>query len=379
VREGFYTNLTIHRIVSGFVIQGGDPNGDGTGGPGFTFQNEITPLSDYYGTGQLAMANSGANTNGSQFFITLAPNSSSLDGNYTLFGQLVEGFNVLNTIAALPVGGTSGSTPTNPPVILSAQIVSAPTDTVLLVQAPKNYNGDALITVTGTDGSSSATQTFHVQVGTGGTALQNIQFVNRVYGDILNRVPEASTVTSLSNALNSGAITPQQLVYMVQTSQEARIDQVTNVYSTLLNRKPTSQEYSTGVAFLSGGGSLATLEAKVISTEEYFDDQGGTNSAWITGVLTQATGDSTVSPAYISYVSNELNTGLSMTRYAQSVFDSQGAAIHTVQTLFNTFLSRTPASNDPSIQGLVTALMDGVSQDLIIVTIATSPEFYAKL
>ena len=383
VREGFYTNLTIHRIVAGFVIQGGDPEGNGMGGPGFTFQTEIGPLTNYNGTGQLAMANSNTatdkSTNGSQFFITLAPNTTTLPGNYTLFGQLVEGFNVLNEIAALPVGGTNGDTPTNPPVILSAQLVSAPTDTVLLVQAPTGYNGDPLITVTGTDGSSSATQTFHVQVGTGGAALTNIQFVNRIYGDILNRVPEQSTLVSLTNALSSGAITPQQLVYSVQTSQESRIDQVTNIYSTLLNRKPTSQEFSTGVTFLNAGGSLSTLEAKVISTEEYFDDQGGTNAAWITGVYAQATGDSNLAPSYISYVSNELNTGLSMNSFAQSVFDSTGGAIHKVQSLFTTFLSRTPASNDPSIQGLVTALMDGVSEDLLIVTIATSPEFFLKL
>ena len=195
------------------------------------------------------------NTNGSQFFVTEQPTAAALNGKFNLFGQLVEGFNVLNEIGALPVG--ANDKPTNPPVILSARIITDPTDTVLLVQAPANYNGDALITVTGTDGSSSATQTFHVQVGNGGAALQNIQFVNRIYGDILNRIPEPSTLTNYTNALASGAITPQQLVYAVQTSQEARIDQVASIYSTLLNRQPTSQEFSTGVAFLRRPAQLA--------------------------------------------------------------------------------------------------------------------------
>ncbi len=94
-REGFYDGVTFHRVVPGFVIQGGDPTGTGRGGPGYKFQDEIN--SHRHGTGTLAMANAGPDTNGSQFYLTLAP-QPSLDGGYTVFGQLIEGEDVMLSI-----------------------------------------------------------------------------------------------------------------------------------------------------------------------------------------------------------------------------------------------------------------------------------------
>ena len=91
-REGFYNGTTFHRVVPGFVIQGGDPLGTGGGNPGYRFQDEFT--SHKHGTGALSMANSGPNTNGCQFFITFAP-QPHLDGKHTVFGQLVEGADVM--------------------------------------------------------------------------------------------------------------------------------------------------------------------------------------------------------------------------------------------------------------------------------------------
>jgi cyclophilin family peptidyl-prolyl cis-trans isomerase len=86
--NGFYDNLTFHRVIRGFVIQGGDPNGDGTGGPGYSFEDEFVEWLDFYNSGMLAMANSGPNTNGSQFFITENP-AERLNKIHTIFGEIV--------------------------------------------------------------------------------------------------------------------------------------------------------------------------------------------------------------------------------------------------------------------------------------------------
>ena len=95
--QGFYDGTTFHRVLEDFMAQGGDPTGTGTGGPGYAFADEITPGLSFDRRGLLAMANSGPNTNGSQFFITFAP-ATHLDGSYSLFGELVEGDDVLGGI-----------------------------------------------------------------------------------------------------------------------------------------------------------------------------------------------------------------------------------------------------------------------------------------
>ncbi|MBL8051536.1 MAG: peptidylprolyl isomerase [Anaerolineales bacterium] len=95
-REGFFDGVTFHRVLEGFMAQGGDPTGTGMGGPGYEFVSEISDLT-FDKAGVVAMANSGPDTNGSQFFITFAP-ADFLNGGYTIFGQVIEGIDVVNAI-----------------------------------------------------------------------------------------------------------------------------------------------------------------------------------------------------------------------------------------------------------------------------------------
>ena len=99
-REHFYNGVTFHRIIKGFMVQTGDPLGNGTGGPGYKFKDE--PVTKPYSAGTVAMANAGPNTNGSQFFIMHL--DQPLPPNYTIFGKVVAGMDVLNSIANTPVG-----------------------------------------------------------------------------------------------------------------------------------------------------------------------------------------------------------------------------------------------------------------------------------
>ncbi|MEN4005821.1 MAG: peptidylprolyl isomerase [Methanobacteriaceae archaeon] len=96
-KEGFYDGLTFHRVIPNFVIQGGCPRGNGTGGPGYTIKCEINPHK--HGTGTLSMAHAGKDTGGSQFFITHSP-QPHLDGAHTVFGKVVKGMDVVNRIQA---------------------------------------------------------------------------------------------------------------------------------------------------------------------------------------------------------------------------------------------------------------------------------------
>ncbi|MGI8517690.1 MAG: peptidylprolyl isomerase [Acidimicrobiia bacterium] len=118
-REGYYDGVTFHRVVPGFVIQGGDPTGTGSGGPGYKFRDELEGAGGY-DRGVVAMANAGPNTNGSQFFICLK--NAGLPHAYTIFGKVTDGMDAVDAIAALP---TRGEKPTQDAVINSVTITEA--------------------------------------------------------------------------------------------------------------------------------------------------------------------------------------------------------------------------------------------------------------
>lgn len=118
--RGFYNNLTFHRVVAGFVIQGGDPAGNGTGGPGYTFTDELNTATESYKAGYrkgvVAMANAGPNTNGSQFFILLQ-DRPTLPHRYTIFGRVIAGQDAVDAIGRVAVGANGRPTA---PVIMSS-------------------------------------------------------------------------------------------------------------------------------------------------------------------------------------------------------------------------------------------------------------------
>ncbi len=122
-----YTGTLFHRTIPGFMIQGGDPLGDGTGTPGFQIDDEINPGLSFDKPGILAMANSGPNTNGSQFFITVAP-EPHLNGHYSIFGEVVSGQDVVDAISQVPRDEDNNDKPLKPVKILQITIrrVKAP-------------------------------------------------------------------------------------------------------------------------------------------------------------------------------------------------------------------------------------------------------------
>src|SRR5246127_3544755 len=116
--DGFYDGIVFHRVIPDFMIQGGCPQGTGTGGPGYTFEDEINRHKVVRGA--VATANAGPNTNGSQFFIVTADSAPWLDGKHTVFGRVTAGMDAVDAIEAAPTGAQDR--PLDPPVIESIEL-----------------------------------------------------------------------------------------------------------------------------------------------------------------------------------------------------------------------------------------------------------------
>jgi peptidylprolyl isomerase len=121
-RYRYYEGIICHRIIQGFVIQGGDPTGTGSGGPGYKYADEL-PKAGQYEIGSLAMANAGPNTNGSQFFIISGPSGVKLPPSYSLFGKVVKGLDVVEAMQNVPTG--RGDRPLTDVVINSVTITES--------------------------------------------------------------------------------------------------------------------------------------------------------------------------------------------------------------------------------------------------------------
>jgi cyclophilin family peptidyl-prolyl cis-trans isomerase len=122
IEKGFYDELVFHRVIDGFMIQGGCPQGTGTGGPGYKIKDEFHRELRHTDEGILSMANAGPNTGGSQFFITLAA-TPWLDGKHAIFGKVVEGLDVIRAIGKVPTG--RGDRPSDPVIMKSLKLESA--------------------------------------------------------------------------------------------------------------------------------------------------------------------------------------------------------------------------------------------------------------
>ena len=248
--DPFYNGLTFHRVISGFVIQAGSPNGQGTDGPGYAFQDEISPTLKHDSAGVLSMANSGGDSNGSQFFVTAAA-ASFLDGSYTIFGRVVSGLDVVTRINT--VATDANDKPKTNVVIQSVavrRVGAAATAFDLHAQGlPVLTNLPAQLVVTGTNASLS--------------------FSNRLFAD--NRLFVSTNLAAwtgsglgiaiagpLTNSTTTKATAPSEFFRIAQVQYPASTFAPPNVLGRTLTLVFDNGNGTIVVAFDNGGGGAYT-------------------------------------------------------------------------------------------------------------------------
>ncbi len=220
--SGFYNSNTIfHRVIAGFMNQGGDPLTNGTGGPVFTYDDEFNPQAIFSGNGQLALANSGPDTDGSQFFVTVAPYRYG-DFEYTVFGQLVRGFNVISNINNTATD--TNSRPLADVIITQAGFVPDTSDTVLTLVATNLAGVVGTITVIADDGiGGRATNTFTASTVTD-TNSNSQPFL---YGNAVTNLVAPVNVT-LTNFINTVELDGDALYWFPEFADQASYDAASN-------------------------------------------------------------------------------------------------------------------------------------------------------
>jgi peptidyl-prolyl cis-trans isomerase-like 1 len=220
--SGFYNGNTIfHRVIAGFMNQGGDPLTNGTGGPVFRYDDEFDPQAIFSGNGQLALANSGPDTDGSQFFVTVAPFRNG-DFQYTVFGQLVRGFNVLSNINNTATD--TNSRPLAEVIITRAGMVPDTSDTVVTLVATNQAGVVGTITVIADDGiGGRATNTFTATTATD----TNSNSQPLIYGNTVTNLVAPMNVT-LTNFINTVELDGYALYWFPEFADQASYDAASN-------------------------------------------------------------------------------------------------------------------------------------------------------
>lgn len=227
--SGLYTSNTIfHRVVPGFVIQGGDPSTNGSGGPVFRYNDEFDPTAIFSGNGQLALANSGKDTDGSQFFVTSGP-QRFLDFGYTLFGQLVRGFNVLTNIINTPTNGAAR--PLADVMITKASFVPDTSDSVLTLTATNLAGVVGTISVIADDGTGGRVTNTFTATSVTDTNSNGKAFLS---GNTVTNLVGPANVT-LTNAVNAVGLDGEPLYWSAQFADQPSFNGASNSTYTATN------------------------------------------------------------------------------------------------------------------------------------------------
>jgi cyclophilin family peptidyl-prolyl cis-trans isomerase len=298
VNSGFYNGLTFHRVVQGFVAQGGDPNGDGTGGSGTKFDDEFNTHLTFNSFGLLAMANSGDDTNDSQFFITdTSPTASfpqNLNFNYNVFGQLVSGNATFQQIMSTPVD--SNSKPTSPVTITHAYLINDDTDPVLDLSSTLTASGSGLVTVRVTNSrGQTTTQSFTATVApdsVNGQPTENPPFLNQ----IIDR--QTNTNIPINFDVSATDINNKPLTFVVRRAADfSQLDNTDNVSVTV-----TSTGNNTAhIVILPNQGFTGLVNLK-IGVTDLTDLTNATVSNFDTQPFNLLVTDSPISPRTLSLV-----------------------------------------------------------------------------